>query len=72
MKTYSKIIFTTLFVFAASASFAPPPAPGGGMNPACWPLCVPIDGGLVFLITAVTLYGVVKLYDYQKRVKAKI
>jgi hypothetical protein len=72
MKAFSKIIFTALFVFTASASFAPPPAPGGGMNPACWPHCVPIDNGLIFLIAAVTLYGVVKLYSYSKRRRVKI
>ncbi len=72
MKTYYKIIFTILFLFTASASFAPPPAPGGGMNPGCWPMCVPIDGGLVFLIAIVILYGGIKLYGYSKKVKAKV
>lgn len=67
MKIYSKIALTFLFVLVASNSFAPPPAPGGGTNPACWPTCVPIDGGLVFLIVAVTLYGGLKIYDYQKK-----
>jgi hypothetical protein len=72
MKIYSKVIFTVLFAFATSVGFAPPPAPGGGTNPACWPVCLPIDGGVVFLITAVALYGVVKIYDYQKKMKAKV
>jgi hypothetical protein len=72
MKTYSKIFYTVLFAFSASIGFAPPPAPGGGTNPACWPMCVPIDGGLVFLIAAVTLYGGIKVYDYQKKIKAKV
>jgi hypothetical protein len=66
------LLFTVLFMFVASVSFAPPPAPGGGTNPACWPVCVPIDGGLVFLIAAAVLYGGIKIYDYQKKAKAKI
>ena len=48
-----------------------PAGPGGGTHPACWPYCVPIDKGLVFLIIAAGLYGGKKLYDYQKELKAK-
>ena len=70
MKTASKVIFTTLFVFIANFAFCGPPAPGGGGAPPCWPVCVPVDNGLVFLIIAAGLYGCKKLYDYQKSVKA--
>jgi hypothetical protein len=70
MKTASKIIFTALFTLVANIGFSAPHAPGGGGHPACWPVCVPIDKGLVFLIIAVGLYGGKKLYDYQKKVKA--
>lgn len=72
MKTTSKTILAFVFVFITSVSFAPPPAPGGGMNPACWPICVPIDKGFVFLIIVVVLYTGIKLYNFQKRAKAKI
>ena len=72
MKSFSKIVFTTLFVFAASFCFAPPPAPGGGTNPACWPVCVPIDQGLIFLIVVVVLYGGIKIYKLQRSAKAKV
>jgi hypothetical protein len=72
MKTTAKSIFTILFILIVNIVFsAPAPPPGGGHNPACWPHCVPIDKGLVFLIIAVGLYGGKKLYDYQKKAKAK-
>ena len=64
------IFLLFLFIFSANIGFAPPPAPGGGTNPSCWPHCVPIDGGVVFLIAAVGLYGALKLYSYRKRVKS--
>jgi hypothetical protein len=70
MKTASKIFFTALFIFITNLGFCGPAAPGGGGNPACWPICVPVDNGLVFLIVAAGLYGCKKLYDYQKKVKA--
>lgn len=69
MKTYSKIIFTVVFVIVANDSFAQPPSP---TDPACWPVCIPVDNGLIFLMVAIALYGTKKLYDYQKRAKAKI
>ncbi len=72
MKTSPKNIFTILLFFAVNVMFSAPAAPpGGGQNPACWPHCVPIDKGLIFLIIAAGLYGGKKLYDYQKKVKAK-
>ncbi|MHB8260902.1 MAG: hypothetical protein ACYDCN_03735 [Bacteroidia bacterium] len=67
MKTSSKIIFTVLLILATNYSFAPPPPPGGGTNPACWPVCVPIDNGLIFLMVATALYGTKKLFDYQRK-----
>ncbi|HKC67637.1 MAG TPA: hypothetical protein VKG26_05365 [Bacteroidia bacterium] len=72
MKTAIKNIFTVLFIFVVNVMFSAPAAPpGGGSHPACWPYCVPIDKGLVFLIIAAGLYGGKKLYDYQKELKAK-
>lgn len=46
--------------------------PGGsvptGTGPPCWdPDCVPIDGGVGFLIAAGTVLGVKKIRDYRKQ-----
>ncbi|HTA62656.1 MAG TPA: hypothetical protein VK835_09380 [Bacteroidia bacterium] len=72
MKTSVKSIFTIVLILIANVMLsAPASPPGGGGHPACWPYCVPIDKGLVFLIIAAGLYGGKKLYDYQKELKAK-
>ncbi|MBL7891950.1 MAG: hypothetical protein JNL63_04930 [Bacteroidia bacterium] len=50
--------------------FAQPPGPPGGAttSPACWPPpCVPIDGGISFLIAAGIGLGVKKAYGSRKR-----
>lgn len=44
-----------------------PPSTGGGgsagSDPPCWqPECIPIDGGLIFLLAAGVLLGVFMLY----------
>ncbi len=45
-----------------SGGGGPPPPPGGG--PPCWPPpCIPIDGGIVFLIAAGIAYGGKKAFD---------
>lgn len=60
----------SLFVAGAYVSLAAPAPPGGGMGPACWPPpCVPIDGGVSFLIAAGAVYGGKKIYDLTKKVK---
>ncbi len=44
------------------AQVGPPPLPS------CWPPpCIPIDGGVGFLIAAGIAYGVKKINDIQKR-----
>jgi hypothetical protein len=36
-------------------------------NPGCWPPpCIPVDGGIVFLIAAGAAYGTKKIYDFKK------
>ena len=72
MKKNIPVFFTVFFMLVANICFAPPHPPGGGSNPQCWPYCVPIDGGLVFLIAAAVLYGVVKLHNYKRKVRAKV
>ena len=71
MKIQAKHILIAGLLFAASYvanAGAPPPPPGGGMAPPCWPPpCLPIDGGIGFLIAAAAVYGGKKLYDHQKK-----
>lgn len=70
MKTL-KSLLTVLFLFGlqlAQAAPAPPPSTTGGGAPGCWPPpCVPIDGGIVFLMVAAGLYGAKKIYDLRKK-----
>lgn len=63
----AKRLLVGISVFAASVVVAaPPPPPGGG--PGCWPPpCVPVDGGLVFLMLAGGLYAIKKIYDFRKQ-----
>ena len=48
----------------------PPGPPGGGGGPpgGCWPpsACIPIDGGISFLLLAGFAYGGKKAYDISK------
>lgn len=51
----------------------PPPGGGGttGTTPPCWePECIPIDGGLMFLIIGGALLGGHLLYSQRKNAKA--
>ncbi len=46
----------------------PPNPPAGGGGPPCWPPpCIPIDGGLTFLLIAGAAYGGKKAYDISKK-----
>ena len=66
MKSLLIIIFC--FICNNVIFAAPPPPPGG--SPGCWPPpCVPIDGGVIFLIIAGGLYGIKKIYDLRKNQK---
>ena len=66
-----KSLLTVLFLFGlqfAYAAPAPPPSGGTTGGPGCWPPpCVPIDGGIVFLMVAAGLYGAKKIYDLRKK-----
>lgn len=58
------IVITTCML-ASNDTFAggPPGPPSGGGDPPCWPApCVPIDGGISFLIAAGLAYGGKKAY----------
>ena len=76
MKAIRNFIFTVFFIIAMSivnnAFAAGPPGPpgGGGGGPPCWPPpCVPIDGGIGFLLAAGIAYGGKKVYDISKEQK---
>jgi hypothetical protein len=62
-----------LSLSAFSAAPPPPPSGGGIGTPACWPPpCVPIDGGIVFLMAAGAAYGAKKFRDTQKSRKTSL
>jgi hypothetical protein len=60
-------------VFALSFSYVsaqPPGGPGGGGtgNPSCFPPpCVPIDGGISWLLLAGAVYGGKKVYEMNNK-----
>ena len=69
MKNSTKhtLIAGILVAVSYLAQAAPAPPIGGGV-PACWPPpCIPIDGGVSFLIAAAAVYGGKKLYDSHKK-----
>jgi hypothetical protein len=56
-----------ILMFAGRLFSAAPPPPSTG-GPGCWPPpCVPIDGGISFLIAAGAAYGVKKIRDSRKK-----
>lgn len=70
MKKASLILFLLLlFDFAINSSIAQPGGPANE-DPPCWPPpCVPIDGGLSFLLAAGLAYGGKKAFDISKENK---
>lgn len=69
MRKPVSLLFIIAFLALNYYSFAggAPPPPGGGTTPSCWPPpCVPIDGGLTFLLVAGAAYGSKKVYDLKK------
>ncbi len=59
------------FVFYSQGLFSAPPPPPGAAPP-CWPPpCVPIDGGILFLIAAGVAFGAYKLYNIKKTKQAQ-
>lgn len=75
MKNYIRFIFVLVLLISPLVNktmYAPPPSPpagatGGAGGPGCFPPpCVPIDGGISFLIAAGIAYGAKKTYDNRK------
>jgi len=66
----SIFIFSFLLISSLSNVQAQPPLPGGGGGggtPNCFPPpCVPIDGGLSWLLIAGVAYGGKKVFDLNK------
>ena len=68
-KKIFKYITPFLFFLFISIDYADaqPPPPGGGTGPPCWPPpCIPIDGGITFLMAAGVAYGAKKVIQIQK------
>jgi len=70
MKKILPFLLLFVFVFFITDLFAQPPgggAPAGsGPGSGCFPVCVPIDGGLGFLIAAGIALGGKKLIGSKK------
>lgn len=69
MKNIKIIILFTFFlllvsmVYGQPAGGGPPGGPAGG-GPPCWPPpCVPVDGGISFLLAIGAAYGAKKAYQ---------
>lgn len=72
LKKFAPYIFTITFIIVAFAIQAQVPgggAPaGGGPSGGCFPNpCVPIDGGISFLVAAGVALGGKKLFDASKK-----
>ena len=73
LKKFAPYIFTIAFIIVAFAIQAQVPAGGGapgGTNPSCGCFpnpCVPIDGGISFLVAAGVALGGKKLFDASKK-----
>lgn len=74
MKSSTKHIFQSILVIAlilvAQSLLAQPGGgpPTGGGNPTCWPPpCIPIDGGLGFLLAAGLAFGGKKLLELRSK-----
>lgn len=66
MKLFKNALFLVSIFLTNVILAAPPPPPAG--SPGCWPPpCIPVDGGIGFLIAAGAAYGVKKLYNSHKK-----
>lgn len=64
-------VLANVAAFAQPPSGPPPTAPPTGTEPPCWdPSCIPVDGGLGFLIAAGAALGVKKIHDHRNKSRA--
>jgi hypothetical protein len=57
-----------LILLSGGDSVAQPPPPNGTATPPCWPPpCIPIDGGISWLLAAGIVYGAKKSWDLGKK-----
>ena len=62
------LLFTFVLFFTMDGMTQPPPP--GGTGPPCWPPpCIPIDGGIGWLLAAGVAYGAKKSWDFGKKNK---
>ncbi len=70
-KIYKSLVLVVFFYLFVNISFSlaglPPPPPGGGGPPCFPPPCMPIDGGISFLLAAGAALGAKKMYDSRKK-----
>lgn len=80
VKKYIKpvaLLFFLVVTFNLDILAGGPPGPpgggGGGPPGGCWPpsACIPLDGGISFLLLAGVAYGGKKIYDTSKKEKAE-
>lgn len=67
------LFFLSNLELIAAGPPGPPGGGGGGPPGGCWPpsTCIPIDGGLSFLLLAGAAYGAKKIHDISKKEKAE-
>ncbi len=69
-KSHITALAIVAFVLLSEVVFAQPSggSPVGGGSPGCWPPpCIPIDGGMSFLVALGIAFGGKKLLDLRSR-----
>jgi hypothetical protein len=63
----SLLVLTSSVALAQPAGGGPPGGPGNNAPPPCWPPpCIPVDGGISFLIAIGAAFGGKKAYEHFK------
>ena len=63
------VFLSTVFPLLAAGPPGPPGGGSGGPPGGCWPpsACIPIDGGISYLLALGAIYGGKKIYDISKK-----